>query len=215
MLQYPIQLPPLDLRPQKKSGKHAAAPPKPAPPPPPPPSAPPQDDVPEDPLLPGDVVGEGCHLLGEPISRVPVGQYLQGPLSPSTPSLSHSASTSSSSSDGSDSAGSAYEDAPPAKSFQVIRKLGTGSYAVVYLVAEVLDDDERADSSDEEFDGMLGSFDETQAKHVARAPRLGRHYAIKCLSKANLDEEQLQAQAIEVSHLPPFSRVLRSLSHHR
>ncbi|KAH9938922.1 kinase-like protein, partial [Amylocystis lapponica] len=83
-------------------------------------------------LSQGDLVGEGLSLQGETISRVP--------RTPSEPRVD-------------------YDE--PAKEFEVVRKLGTGSYAVVYLVREVLS---RAPPSD---DG-----------HVAAL-----------LSKANLDEE--------------------------
>jgi hypothetical protein len=62
----------------------------------------------------------------------------------------------------------------PAQMLEVIRHLGAGSYAAVYEVREVL---ESKDSS----------------------PKCARHYAIKCLSKANLDEDALATQISEVT----------------
>lgn len=63
---------------------------------------------------------------------------------------------------------------------QVVRKLGAGSYAVVYLVREILDPltDEALPSGSD---------------------RLGREYAIKCLSKVGYDADTLDAQMVEVS----------------
>ncbi|EIW67802.1 hypothetical protein TREMEDRAFT_39946, partial [Tremella mesenterica DSM 1558] len=57
--------------------------------------------------------------------------------------------------------------APEKKTYQVIRQLGSGSYAVVYLVRE---------------------------KGGKR-----REYALKCLSKQNLEEEQLETQLFEAT----------------
>ncbi|KAF9474565.1 Pkinase-domain-containing protein [Pholiota conissans] len=79
----------------------------------------------------------------------------------------------------------------PAAEFEVIKQLGTGSYAVVYLVQEVLS---RPPPSD---DGhmSIASMDFEGPKEVV----YGRKYAIKCLSKANLDEEALAVQMSEVT----------------
>ncbi|KAF8893851.1 kinase-like domain-containing protein [Infundibulicybe gibba] len=67
-------------------------------------------------------------------------------------------------------------DSHLAVEFEVVRRLGTGSYAVVYLVQEL--------------DGQLLSRPDTV---------YGSKYAIKCLSKANLDDEALAAQMSEVT----------------
>ncbi|KAF8868082.1 kinase-like domain-containing protein [Infundibulicybe gibba] len=68
-------------------------------------------------------------------------------------------------------------DSHLAVEFEVVRRLGTGSYAVVYLVQEL--------------DGQLLSRPDTV---------YGSKYAIKCLSKANLDDEALAAQMSEVGN---------------
>ncbi|KAF9467294.1 hypothetical protein BDZ94DRAFT_1156439 [Collybia nuda] len=121
----------------------------------------------EDVLAPGDFVGEGGSLQGETIRLVSFGSTS---LTPGAPE--------------------------PATEFVVKRRLGHGSYAVVYLVQEVLS---RAQPSEDghmstigvmEFDSKASSLPETV---------YGREYAIKCLSKANLDEEELAAQMSEVT----------------
>nr|GAT57756.1 kinase-like protein [Mycena chlorophos] len=84
----------------------------------------------------------------------------------------------------------------PAREFEVVRRLGAGSYAVVYEVLEVVD---RALPSEDGHSSMMGHM-ELDGKH-ARSPSTtyGRQYAIKCLSKANLDDEALRAQMDEVT----------------
>ncbi|KAJ7039219.1 hypothetical protein C8F04DRAFT_1087539 [Mycena alexandri] len=84
----------------------------------------------------------------------------------------------------------------PAREFEVVRRLGAGSYAVVYQVLEVL---ERAPPSEDGHSSMMGHMD-FDGKHT-RSPstKYGREYAIKCLSKANLDDEALTAQMDEVT----------------
>ena len=79
--------------------------------------------------------------------------------------------------------------AQPAHEFQVVRRLGTGSYAVVYLVKEVLyrppiDDDP----------SVIGTLDLEPSQPI----EYGGEYAIKCLSKENLDPDALAAQMAEV-----------------
>ncbi|KAJ6603129.1 hypothetical protein B0H10DRAFT_2079495 [Mycena sp. CBHHK59/15] len=120
----------------------------------------------EDVLAPGDFVGEGGVLQGEPIRLV-------SPLAPD-----------------------ALHDTQPAKEFEVVRRLGAGSYAVVYQVLEVL---QRSPPSEDGHSSMLGHM-ELDSKH-SRSPSItyGREYAIKCLSKANLDHEALTAQMDEVT----------------
>lgn len=121
----------------------------------------------DDVFFPGDVVGEGQILQNEPIRLVSI-PSVRPPLP---------------------------EDEEPAGEFEVIRRLGAGSYAVVYLVREVL---YRAPPS---IDGHM-------SVEMDDKPRLsnvyGREYAIKCLSKANLDEEALAAQMSEVRRYPFF-----------
>ncbi|KAJ7782890.1 hypothetical protein B0H16DRAFT_1658352 [Mycena metata] len=84
----------------------------------------------------------------------------------------------------------------PAREFEVVRRLGAGSYAVVYQVLEVL---ERAPPSEDGHSSMMGHMD-FDGKHT-RSPstKYGREYAIKCLSKANLNDEALTAQMDEVT----------------
>ncbi|KAJ3798374.1 hypothetical protein GGU11DRAFT_589011 [Lentinula aff. detonsa] len=123
----------------------------------------------EDVLGAGDIVGEGATLQGETITLVSIDDAVS--VRPDTPD---------------------YEQ--PAKEFEVVRRLGAGSYAVVYLVCEVL---YRPPPSE---DGhTVGTLDlEDMSK---RRPKTvyGREYALKCLSKANLDEEALAAQMSEVT----------------
>ncbi|KAJ7128907.1 hypothetical protein C8R43DRAFT_1026320 [Mycena crocata] len=90
----------------------------------------------------------------------------------------------------------AQHDTQPAREFEVVRRLGAGSYAVVYQVLEVL---ERAPPSEDGHSSLMGHM-ELDGKH-SRSPSTtyGREYAIKCLSKANLDVEALTAQMDEVT----------------
>jgi len=90
---------------------------------------------------------------------------------------------------------------PPAQEFEVIRALGTGSYAVVYLVREVLYRPVPSTDGHISIEGM--ELDDTLTSRPA--VEYGRDFAIKCLSKVNLDgEEALDAQKAEVR----FSSVL-------
>ncbi|KAJ7594754.1 hypothetical protein C8J56DRAFT_448170 [Mycena floridula] len=119
----------------------------------------------DDVLFPGDVVNQGGLLQGEPIRLVSIG-------SNALP-----------------------EHEEPAKEFEVVRRLGAGSYAVVYLVREVL---YRPPLSD---DGHITVGHMDMDDKFCRRPTTvyGREYAIKCLSKANLNEEALAAQMSEVT----------------
>ncbi|TFK54304.1 kinase-like protein [Heliocybe sulcata] len=127
----------------------------------------------QDILYPGDVVGEGLELDGETVRLVPIDE------------ATHVLST------------CAPQDAQePVREFEVMRRLGTGSYAVVYLVREVLSRSSFSDNGH-----MLGAMeldDAFSAKSLGRV-EYGREFAIKCLSKANLDEEALEAQMTEVT----------------
>jgi hypothetical protein len=117
-------------------------------------------------LSQGDLVGEGSLLQGEPIRRVSIG-----------PGIAPTRS-------------SDYKE--PAKEFQVVRRLGAGSYAVVYLVQEVIS---RPPPSE---DGHMSTIGQMELDNRPSETLYGREYAIKCLSKANLDEEALAAQMTEV-----------------
>ncbi|KAI0373388.1 kinase-like protein [Pilatotrama ljubarskyi] len=118
-------------------------------------------------LAQGDLVGEGLYLQGEVISRVPI--------SSSEPRVDHD---------------------EPAGEFEVVRKLGSGSYAVVYLVREVLS---RPQPSDDGHAIAIGGMDLDDGSPGNQSTEYGREYAIKVLSKANLDEEALAAQLIEAT----------------
>lgn len=132
-------------------------------------------------LAQGDVVGEGLILQGETIVRVPIGS--------SEPRI----------------------DDEPANEFEVVRTLGTGSYAVVYLVREVLSRSTSPSSDDEHGAAVAGSM-ELDDGYFGHAPtRYGREYAIKLLSKANLDEDALAAQLFEATihqSLPPHPNIV-------
>ncbi|EDR08910.1 uncharacterized protein LACBIDRAFT_296465 [Laccaria bicolor S238N-H82] len=121
-------------------------------------------------LAPGDVVGEGISLQGELIRLVSIGS------SPTLPNPDHR---------------------EPATEFEVVRRLGTGSYAVVYLVQEVLF---RPAPSEDGHMSTIGSMEFSDDGKFVRNPETvyGRNFAIKCLSKANLDKDALAAQMSEV-----------------
>lgn len=132
----------------------------------------------EDVLSHGDIVGEGIPLLGEPLRLV------ANSSAGHVPAADHQ---------------------EPATEFQVVRKLGTGSYAVVYLVREVLC--RSPPSEDDHF--YPGGRLELDDASAPRSPptEYGREYAIKLLSKADLDEEELVAQLTEVRSVPNLSSV--------
>lgn len=119
-------------------------------------------------LFPGDFVGHGAPLQGEIIRLVSIDS--KDP--PASPTLDE-----------------------PAQEFEVVRRLGAGSYAVVYLVREVL---YRPPPSEDGHVAAVGAME--MDSHGSKGPSTvyGREYAIKCLSKANLDEEALAAQMSEV-----------------
>ena len=120
----------------------------------------------EDVLAPGDFIGEGILLQDHHICLSPA------PVSQATTNFGL------------------------AKEFEVVRKLGTGSYAVVYLVREVLS---RPQPSEDGHCGALDLGDVTRPKSYVT---YGRDFALKCLSKANLDEDALAAQMTEASPFP-------------
>ncbi|KAF8904380.1 kinase-like domain-containing protein [Gymnopilus junonius] len=80
----------------------------------------------------------------------------------------------------------------PAQELEVIRQLGTGSYAVVYLVREVLFRPLPSDDGHMSTIGLMEFDNKPQTVY-------GREYAIKCLSKANLDDDALALQMSEVT----------------
>jgi len=127
----------------------------------------------DDILLPGDLVGEGIPLQGELLRLVP----------------NHSPEQS-----------SVADHQDPAREFEVVGKLGTGSYAIVYLVREVLS---RSPPSEDGHVYAGGPLELDDSASVRPPTEYGRNYAIKLLSKVNLDEEELSAQLAEV-RLPPF-----------
>ncbi|CCM00064.1 uncharacterized protein FIBRA_02091 [Fibroporia radiculosa] len=121
-------------------------------------------------LAQGDLVGEGLTLQGEMIIRVPI--------SSSEPRV---------------------DDDEPAKEFEVVRRLGTGSYAVVYLVREVLSRTASPSSDDGHGAAVAGRMELDDSYFGHRSPVYGREYAVKLLSKANLDEDALSAQLFEAT----------------
>lgn len=121
-------------------------------------------------MAPGDFVGQGGLLQGEIIKLVSLGSSTSNPHG--------------------------YRE--PAPEFQVKRTLGHGSYAVVYLVQEVLSRPQLSEDGHMSTIGMM-EFDNRLVNPPAM--QYGREYAIKCLSKANLDEEELAAQMSEVGHI--------------
>ena len=111
-------------------------------------------------LAPGDTVGEGALLQGEPIRLV---------------SSSHT---------------------ELAREFEVVRQLGTGNYAAVYLVQEVLS---RPLHSDDGHMSTIGLMELDKSASAIQYTVYGREYAIKCLSKADLDQDALAVQMSEVN----------------
>ncbi|KAL4068142.1 kinase-like domain-containing protein [Scleroderma citrinum] len=118
------------------------------------------ESIVEDILAPGDIIGPGLPLQG----------YLIHPTSTSTRLHDNS------------------PDITP--EFEVIHKLGAGSYAVVYLVREVLS---RITPSEYSHHGTLDPGDIPNNSYVS----YGREFALKCLSKAKLDEDALTVQLSE------------------
>ncbi len=102
----------------------------------------------------------------------------------------------------------------PAIEFQVIKELGKGSYAVVYLVQEIIS---KPQEDDNDHMSTIGLMDLDINNNSDKSTCYGRKFAIKCLSKANLDEDALAIQMSEVKIAPflvyssPFSsQLLRS-----
>ncbi|THH15630.1 hypothetical protein EW146_g4874 [Bondarzewia mesenterica] len=130
-------------------------------------------------LAQGDIVGGGIPLQGEPIRLVSI-----------------------------QARSSVAVHEQPAQEFEVIRKLGTGSYAVVYLVREVLS---RFAPSDDDHIYPGGRLELDEVTVGRPSIEYGRDFAIKLLSKANLDEEALAAQMFEATihqTLPTHSNIV-------
>ncbi|KAF8317544.1 uncharacterized protein EI90DRAFT_145949 [Cantharellus anzutake] len=129
-------------------------------------------------LQEGDVLGEGCELNGEVIRCVSVSGCVG---------------------DGSGSRnGSGGMTSPPrGAKFEVVRKLGTGSYAVVFLVREVVSGlkEETTTTPTPTYGGEdVFLFDENECKRGESGRKYGREFAIKCLSRANLSSADLEVQ---------------------
>ncbi|KAI0344751.1 Pkinase-domain-containing protein [Trametopsis cervina] len=170
------------------------------------------DDV-LDVLSPGDRIGEGLRLQGELVRRVPIPPLLQhdererdlrAPAVVKEQQQQPAASQRTSSI-------AVPSPEEPARTFEVVRRLGTGSYAVVYLVRERVGaesdnvsassdghgcEDDGADL-DMSMDGHGEEWTERREKEMEKESRYGREYAIKLLSKANLDADALAAQIFE------------------
>jgi hypothetical protein len=163
-------------------------------------------------LVEGDIIGEDVLLQGHPLLRVNLPRFA---THPSRASL-----------DGDDDN---HPDSP-STSFEVVRKLGNGSYAVVYLVREIIGqvpsrlpppDSDGGEIFDLDSDsghsgsvsGSAGGPPSTASSPASSATAYGREFAIKCLSKANLDKDQLEAQLLEVSALI-FNRFTHTILTH-
>ena len=124
----------------------------------------------QDILFPGDVIGQGLNFQGERVRLLPI-------------SASHH--------NGDDDL-----NATSIK-FEVVKALGTGSYAVVYQVRQILSS---YPPQTEDLSPISAvNFDDFPS---CPAPvRYGREYALKCLSKADLDKDALSTQMFEVRPL--------------
>ncbi|TCD64879.1 hypothetical protein EIP91_003545 [Steccherinum ochraceum] len=146
-------------------------------------------------LCQGDLVGDGLTLQGELIRRVPITPHSSAASMFSRDDLSL------------DEEIRSERERIPAKEFEVVRKLGTGSYAVVYLVREVLSrggsmlSSPTVSSEDGHGVAAVGSMDMSDDGHFREEEDrvYGREYAIKVLSKANLDQGELEAQLFEAT----------------
>ncbi|EIN11724.1 kinase-like protein [Punctularia strigosozonata HHB-11173 SS5] len=119
----------------------------------------------DDVLTTGDRLGEHIELQGEQLRLVPHAPRARSP-----------------------------DYVEPAAEFEVVKRLGTGSYAVVYLVREVLS--RGTVSEDDHCNVGRLELDDASSRHSVE---YGREYAIKVLSKANLDQDALEAQMTEVT----------------
>lgn len=81
----------------------------------------------------------------------------------------------------------------PAKGFEVVRNIDTGTYAVIYQVREVL----VSPMSSTDCHSLLDGTELDDSVHLPM--EYGRDFALKCFSKVNLDNEALVAQMAEVN----------------
>jgi hypothetical protein len=125
----------------------------------------------QDILFPGDIIGQGLGFQGERVRLLPI-------------SASHH--------NGDDDL-----NAPSIK-FEVVKALGTGSYAVVYQVRQILS---RYQPATEDL-SPISAVDFDDIPSCSAPVRYGREYALKCLSKADLDKDALSAQMFEVGAFP-------------
>ncbi|KAG9010805.1 hypothetical protein FRB94_009712 [Tulasnella sp. JGI-2019a] len=122
-------------------------------------------------LSEGDVIGQGDSLHGETIELVHI------PTSAARP-----------------------EQSPPATHLQVVRKLGAGSYAVVYLVKEILSRKLVEQPRGRGMGLQFGDEDDDEMNEGTMWEyEYGREFAVKCLSKASLSPEELVIQMFEAT----------------
>ena len=136
----------------------------------------------QDILFPGDIIGQGLNFQGERVRLLPI-------------SASHHNSDDD-------------LDAPSIK-FEVVKALGTGSYAVVYQVRQILSG---YPPVAEDF-SPISAVDFDDIPSCPAPVKYGREYALKCLSKADLDKDALSAQMFEVctSRFPCLHLLIRSI----
>ncbi len=78
------------------------------------------------------------------------------------------------------------------KEFEVVRKLGSGSYAIVYLVREVGD-------RGQEYGELSVLPSQIREKEITDSSKLDLFVALKCLSKRDLEEDSLDVQLFEAT----------------
>ncbi|CAE6372776.1 unnamed protein product [Rhizoctonia solani] len=131
--------------------------------------------LPEETLGEGDVVGHGMVVNGEVVTAVDHGRepVLGGP-----------------------------ENGPNAR-YEIVRKLGSGSYATVFLAREILA--EPVPPTDSDFPFEWNGSDDAHADpdmtiRTSTGRTYGRSFAIKCLSRASLTTpESLAVQMLEAT----------------
>ena len=121
----------------------------------------------KDVLSPGDVVGKGIPLRGESLRLVPIQSTNHAPVS---------------------------KDGLVSRKFQVVRKLGSGSHSIVYLVREVLPPSLFKD----DYIYPPGPLELGDSTSMHFRTNYGRECAIKLISKADLDENELLSVLTEV-----------------
>jgi hypothetical protein len=124
-------------------------------------------------LMPGDVLGEGCIVRGAEVVRAVPSSPASLPTTPMPGTFLPTAN----------------QDRETR--YEVIRKLGTGSYAVVYLVKEFVS---CSSSHAQEVDDVFAPA----RTDTSKARKYGKEYAIKVLSKKNLAGDELGVQMTEV-----------------